>query len=150
MNGRLLLVEDDKMIQNVVFKFLNYMGFDVVTADNGIEALTEFQECGFDLILTDFKMPFMDGFTLAGHIKEKSPCTPVIMLTASDGEIIRQKMEKGFVDHVIFKPFKLKDLQRTVQGELASREREHGSIGSGYIFGASPKDRKSDSSFQRN
>jgi DNA-binding response OmpR family regulator len=39
MNGRILVAEDDKMIQNFVFKFLDYMGFDVVTADNGIEAL---------------------------------------------------------------------------------------------------------------
>ena len=67
-------------------------------------------------------MTFMDGFTLAGHIKEKSPCTPVIMLTASDGEIIRQKMEKGFVDHVIFKPFKLKDLQITIDAALIYEE----------------------------
>jgi CheY-like chemotaxis protein len=50
------------------------------------------------LVLTDFKMPFMDGFALAGHIKENSPFTPIIMLTATDGGIIGQKMEKGFVD----------------------------------------------------
>jgi CheY-like chemotaxis protein len=118
MNARLLLAEDDKMIQNVVFKFLHYMGFDVATADNGIEALSVFQECGFDLVLTDFKMPFMDGFTLASHIKENSPCTPVIMLTATDGGIIGQKMEKGFVDYVVFKPFKLKDLQITIDAAL--------------------------------
>jgi CheY-like chemotaxis protein len=118
MNGRVLLAEDDKMIQNVVFKFLHYMGFDVATADNGIEALSVFQECGFDLVLTDFKMPSMDGFTLAGHIKENSPCTPVIMLKATDGGIIGQKMEKGFVDYVVFKPFKLKDLQITIDAAL--------------------------------
>jgi two-component system response regulator VanR len=122
MYGQVLVAEDDKMIQNVVFKFLKHMGFDVVTADNGIEALSVFQEDDFVLVLTDFKMPFMDGFTLAGHIKENSPCTPVIMLTAIDGEIIGQKMEKGYVDHVIFKPFKLKDLQITIDAALNFEE----------------------------
>ena len=122
MNGRVLLAEDDKMIQNVVFKFLHYMGFDVATADNGIEALSVFQECGFDLVLTDFKMPFMEGFALAGLVKENSPFSPIFMLTATDGGIIGQKMEKGFVEYLIFKPFKLKNLQITIDAALIYEE----------------------------
>jgi CheY-like chemotaxis protein len=76
-------------------------------------------------------MPAMDGLSLASHIKERSPSTPVILLTGSDGETVRKKMERAPVDSVIFKPFRLEDLQRTVQGALTSREPEHGGVGLG-------------------
>ena len=64
-------------------------------------------------------------------IKERSPSTPVILLTGCDRETVWKKVESAPVASVIFKPFRLKDLQRTVQGALASREREHGSVGVG-------------------
>jgi CheY-like chemotaxis protein len=130
ISRRILVAEDNKTIQDLIFRFLKYIGFEVATADNGVEALALFQKSCFDLVLTDFQMPVMDGFSLAGHIKQRSPSTPVILLTGSDRETVRQKMEKGPVDSVIFKPFKLEDLQKTVQGALASREREHGRVGS--------------------
>jgi two-component system response regulator YesN len=65
-------------------------------------------------------MPAMDGLSLAGHIKGRSPGTPVILLTGSDREDVLRKVERGPVDSVIFKPFKMEDLQRAVQGALAN------------------------------
>jgi CheY-like chemotaxis protein len=100
------------------------MGFEVALAGNGIEALSVFLDSSFDLVLTDLQMPIMDGLSLASHIKERSPSTPVILLTGSDRETVRKKVERGPFDSVIFKPFRLEDLQRTVQGALASREGE--------------------------
>jgi CheY-like chemotaxis protein len=117
----ILLAEDNKTIQKLVFRFLKYIGFEVATASNGFEALALFQEKYFDLVLTDYQMPVMDGLRLAGHIKGRSPGTPVIMMTGSDREIVRQKMDKEAVEFVIFKPFKLQDLQRTVSEAFASR-----------------------------
>jgi CheY-like chemotaxis protein len=142
ISSRILVADDDKTIQNVIYKFLKFIGFEVALAGNGLEALAVFIERSFDLVLTDFKMPVMDGLSLAGHIKERSPSTPVILLTGSDRETVRERMTRGLVDSVIFKPFRLADLQRTVQGALASREREHGSLGMRYRLGASPEDRK--------
>ncbi len=125
---RILVVEDNRSIQDLVSRFLMYIGFEVALADNGAEALAVFQKSCFDLVLTDFQMPVMDGFSLAGQIKGKSPGTPVIIMTGSNRESVRQKMNKGAVESVIFKPFKLEDLQRTVQGMVASRERKHESL----------------------
>jgi CheY-like chemotaxis protein len=99
------------------------MGFEVALAANGIEALAVFLESSFDLVLTDFQMPAMDGLSLASHIKERSPSTPVILLTGCDRETVWKKVERALVDSVIFKPFRLEDLQRTVQGALASKVR---------------------------
>ena len=128
---RILLAEDNKTIQKMVSRFLKYIGFEMAVASNGFEALAVFQENYFDLVLTDFQMPVMDGFGLAAHIKERSPDTPVIMMTGSDMGIVRQKMEKGAVESIIFKPFKLEDLQRTVSGALASRETKNKNVWSG-------------------
>lgn len=126
---RILLAEDNKNIQNIVSRFLEFLGFEVALAINGIEALAVFLASTFDLVLTDLEMPVMDGLSLAGHIKERSPSTPVILLTGSDRETVLKKVEKGPVDSVIFKPFILEDLQSTVQGALESREQEPGSVG---------------------
>ena len=125
ISKRILLADDNKAIQNAVSAFLGFMGFEVALAGNGIEALAAFLESSFDLVLTDLQMPAMDGLSLARHIKARSPSTPVILLTGSDRETVRKQVKRAPVDSVIFKPFRLKDLQRTVQGTLASREREH-------------------------
>jgi CheY-like chemotaxis protein len=117
---RILVADDDKAIRDVVTWFLEFMGFEVAIAANGIEALAVFLESSFDLVLTDLQMPDMDGLSLASHIKERSPSTPLILLTGSDRETVRKKAERSLVDSVIFKPFRLEDLQRTVQGALAS------------------------------
>jgi CheY-like chemotaxis protein len=107
------------------------VGFEVALADNGVESLAVFLDNSFDLVLTDLEMPAMDGLSLTHCIKEKSPSTPVILLTASDKETVRKKVERGPVNSVLFKPFRLEDLQRTVQGALESREGEQGSMGVG-------------------
>jgi len=131
ISKRILVAEDNEAIRDLVSELLEFLGFEVALAINGIEALAVFLESFFDLVLTDFEMPAMDGLSLAGHIKERSPSTPVILLTGADRETVLKKVERGPVDSVIFKPFSLEDLQRTVQGALASREGEHGSVGVG-------------------
>ena len=131
ISRRILVAEDNKSIQNVVSWILDFMGFEVALASNGVEALSLFLANPFDLVLTDLEMPIMDGWSLTNCIKERSPNTPVVLMTGGDRETVWKKVESGPVDSVIFKPFRLEDLQRTVQGALASRERGHGSVGVG-------------------
>ena len=131
ISKRILLADDNKAIRDLVSGFLKFIGYEVAIAINGIEALAVFLASSFDLVLTDLEMPAMDGLSLAGHIKERSPNTPVILLTGADRETVLKKLEKGPVDSVIFKPFMMEDLQRTVQKALASREREYVSGGGG-------------------
>lgn len=60
------------------------MGFEVALACNGLEALSLFIERRFDLVLTDLEMPIMGGWGLTRHIKERSPSTPVVLMTGTD------------------------------------------------------------------
>lgn len=131
ISRRILVADDNEAIRDLVSGILDCIGYEVALAINGIEALAFFLKSTFDLVLTDLEMPAMDGLSLARHIKERSPSTPVILLTGSDRETVLKKVERGPVDSVIFKPFTLEDLQTTVQGALTSRERKHGSVGAG-------------------
>lgn len=131
ISTRILVAEDNKSIQDVVSRFLDFMGFEVALAGNGVEALSLFLANPFDLVLTDLEMPVMDGWRLTHCIKERSPNTPVVLMTGGDRETVWKKVEGGPVDSVIFKPFRLEDLQRTVQGALAFREGGRGRVGVG-------------------
>jgi CheY-like chemotaxis protein len=128
---RILLVEDNQKVQDVISWVLYFFGFEVALAGNGVEALAVFNQNSFDLVLTDLQMPIMDGSILASHIKQRSPQTPVILMTGADRETAWEKAERAPVDSVIFKPFKVKDLQDTVQRVLELREAEQGSVGMG-------------------
>ena len=63
-------------------------------------------------------MPGMDGWTLARHIKKRSPATPVVLITGSEKETVLRKAKGNSIDSVLFKPFTLEDLQQTLQGAL--------------------------------
>jgi CheY-like chemotaxis protein len=113
--GRILVVDDERSIQEVLNSLLSVMGYEVVSAGSGHEGLHLFLENPIELVLTDMNMPGMDGSTLAAHIKKKSPITPVILITGSDKDIVDKKLKKSCIDSVLFKPFGLEDLQKTVQ-----------------------------------
>jgi CheY-like chemotaxis protein len=70
---RIMMADDNKAVQDIVSEFLEFLGYEVALAINGIEALAVFLASTFDLVLTDLEMPAMDGLSLAGHIKRKVP-----------------------------------------------------------------------------
>jgi CheY-like chemotaxis protein len=123
---RVLVAEDNKNVQAVLAAVLSSMGFDVSLAGDGIEAVTFFLESSFDLVLTDLQMPLMDGSVVAHFIKERSPNTPVILLTGSDRETVWNKMRRESIDSIISKPFKLDDFRKAIQGALGAKHGEQG------------------------
>ena len=130
-SGRVLVVDDNRSIRNILSTLLRLMGFEVTLAGNGIEALAVFIESSFDLVLTDLEMPIMDGWSLTHSIKERSPKTPVVLMTGGDRETVWKKVKSAPIDSVIFKPFKLNDFQSTVQRVIEPRYGEQGSLGAG-------------------
>ena len=148
ISKRILLADDNKAIRDTVSGFLEFIGYEVALAINGIEALAVFLENSFDLVLTDLEMPAMDGLSLAGHIKEKSPSTPVILLTGSDRETVLE-IGIGLFESVLLKPVMLEDLQSAIQTALASGEEKHRGIENGAMSRDFQKGWKSYDSFQR-
>lgn len=81
MSGSILLVDDEEGIRKVLGISLSDIGYQVVTAGTGEEALAIFKDCCPPIVMTDIKMPGMDGIELLRKIKEESPDTEVIMIT---------------------------------------------------------------------
>lgn len=113
-----LIVDDEKVVRDVLSDMLASMGYEVVTAGSGEEGLSLFLNNSFKLVLTDLDMPSMDGLTLACRIKENAPNTSVIIITGSEEEAVVEKLKKdGCVDSVVFKPFSYEELQNTIHGK---------------------------------
>ncbi len=79
--ARILIADDELMMRKILSALFRSTGHEVMAAVNGYEALRLFSENPFDLVTTDCNMPVMDGSILAKRIKQKSPNTPVIMIT---------------------------------------------------------------------
>ncbi|NMC74558.1 MAG: response regulator [Geobacteraceae bacterium] len=94
---RLLVVDDDPFVLEMLVIVLEEEGYAVETAGNGGEALETFQRHpGIDLVLTDMNMPGMDGLQLTREIRRRTAGVPVLLLTASDdGESVRRAAGSG-------------------------------------------------------
>lgn len=114
MGSKILLVEDNKINQLVVAKMLRKLNVEVVTADNGFEAMDAFEDSYFDLVLMDIQMPGMDGYRATAEIRKSTDPrkrdVPIIALTASAFLTEKEKAKLfGMNDHV-GKPFGPEDL----------------------------------------
>jgi CheY-like chemotaxis protein len=113
--GQLLVVDDEKAIQRVLAEALSFIGYDVTLAGNGLEATTLFLTGSYDLVMTDFQMPLMNGWQLSRVVKEQSPSTPVIVITGFCDDEQRKKLTTTSVDAIILKPFKLEEIENAVE-----------------------------------
>lgn len=119
-NKRILVVDDDKAIRDILSDVLSFMGFSVVVARSGNEGFDLFLKDRFDLVLTDLRMPGMDGWDLAFHVKDRAPNTPVVLITGQQKEEVMESDKGDRVDFVLFKPFELKEMQKTVHRMLGA------------------------------
>lgn len=117
---RIMVVDDDEGIRHVLSMALSGMGFEVVAASRGSEALNLFLKSSFALVLTDLEMPGMDGWDLASRIKDRFPNIPVVLMTGRAKEDVIEGMKGNYVDSVIFKPFRLENILKTVQKMLGT------------------------------
>ena len=120
MSQNILLVEDDKFIQDAVCKLFRPMGFEVTIACSGAEAISLFVDIPFSIVVTDFAISHMNSLILATHIKKISPATPVILLVGGESvdDVNRLENGKGLFYSIIFKPFKMNELKSVIDGAL--------------------------------
>ena len=89
---KILVVDDNELVRIGLTQMLSRLGYEVVATDNGEKGLDLFLKNRFDLVITDFEMPGMNGIDLAGHIKQRSPITPVILMTGMEKEATLVRM----------------------------------------------------------
>lgn len=116
-NSKIMVVDDDANICELLRLYLEKEGFDPVIAPNGMKALELFDSEKPDLILLDVMMPQLDGWQVCREIRKKSQC-PIIMLTAK-GEVFDKVLglELGADDYVV-KPFEAKEVIARVKAVL--------------------------------
>ena len=108
----ILAVDDDATILSVISRFLDRLpiGLAVLTAENGAEAIDVLKSAKVDLVLTDLKMPVMDGFALLAYISDKHPDIKTIAMTGLQSEDIYERLSFLGIRHYMEKPFSLKEL----------------------------------------
>jgi CheY-like chemotaxis protein len=112
---QVLVVDDNESVRDVLSRMLSFLGYDVTPAGNGVEGGTIFLMGSYDLVVTDLHMPLMNGWELSRLVKERSPKTPVIVVTGLPEDNHGEKLDQACVDAVIPKPFRVKEFERTVQ-----------------------------------
>lgn len=128
---KILIVEDDIDIQELLRNFLQEVGYEISIANDGMEAISLFSTIHFDLILLDIMLPKIDGFTVCELIRKQSQI-PVIMLTALSSEDEQIRGLDLQVDDYITKPFSMPILVRKIGAVLRRSsmipEQEHQTI----------------------
>lgn len=120
---KILLVDDNPANLDLAVRLLTKRGYEVVTAENGQEAVDRFLENVFDVILMDLEMPVMSGIEAARQIRAKEkaaaidtpPYTPIIAMTAHDEETERTSCLVVGMDGFITKPIDIKSIHQTIQ-----------------------------------
>ncbi|NIP43129.1 MAG: sigma-54-dependent Fis family transcriptional regulator, partial [candidate division Zixibacteria bacterium] len=121
MSDMILVVDDDKLVNEFINETLTRAGYSVHSALSGPEALKLMEETDYDLILTDVRMPEMDGITLLMKIKAVSPDSVVVVITAYGTiENAVDAMRKGAYDYIL-KPFSPDEIEIVVRRGLEHR-----------------------------
>ena len=123
MRNRLLLVDDEVKILDMIDNYLKREGFETARASNGNEALELFRSQSFDLIVLDLMLPELDGLEVCKEIRRFSE-VPIIMLTAKNDEIDKLLGLELGADDYIGKPFSLRELTARIKAVLR-RSKNH-------------------------
>ncbi len=114
---KILVVEDEKSISDIIKFNLEKEGFDVYTAYDGEEALEKRISCNPDLVLLDVMLPKVDGFTVCKKIRERST-VPIIILTAKEEEVDKVLGLELGADDYMTKPFGMRELLARIKANI--------------------------------
>jgi len=130
MSKRLLVVDDEPNLLRAVAACLKSEGYEVNTARSGREALMQLAGAVPDLLVSDIRMPGMDGYQLARQLRgsPRTALVPIVFLTAKDETVDRIEGFRAGVDAYLTKPFEPEELIAVVDGILSRVERTHSQI----------------------
>ncbi|MDT8440283.1 MAG: sigma-54 dependent transcriptional regulator [Desulfuromonadales bacterium] len=119
---RILVVDDEQSMRDFLSIMLHREGYQVEVANDGAQAVQHLRQHSFDLVISDMKMPRMNGLELLTHIKERTPETVVLMMTAfSTTEEAVEAMKQGAYDYIT-KPFRNEEIRLIVKNALERRD----------------------------
>ena len=116
MSKNILVVDDEPGSLKFISYFLRNEGYEVTEARDGAEAIEIIENCRFDLVLSDVRMPRLDGVALAVHISSQVPTIPVILMTGVPFDL---PAKLGYNVPCLSKPVSLDDLRYNIQRALS-------------------------------
>ncbi len=125
MDKKILIIEDEAAIRDILSVPLESEGYKVTQAADGLEGMNAFREQQFDLVLLDIMMPRIDGYTVCEMIRRESD-VPIILLTALDSEEAQIKGFDKLADDYITKPFSIRLVLKRVEALLRRTAAETG------------------------
>ncbi len=120
---KVLIIDDEPAVRDIVTRFLAFRGYPVVVADSGPEGITLFKESKFDLVMTDLGMPGMSGWEVAKEVKRLKPQTLVVLMTGWATDLDPRKAKESGVDRVVHKPFNVDEVLELLSEAAAVREK---------------------------
>jgi DNA-binding NtrC family response regulator len=119
----ILVVDDELLIRDLLYDFFTGQGWSIAVAEDGEKALEMTRSRDFDLVLTDIKMPEMDGLALSAHLKQSHPDMPVVLMTGYPSVETAVTALRTKVDDYIIKPFNINQLYKLIESKVRSRDR---------------------------
>jgi two-component system, cell cycle response regulator CpdR len=120
MMARILITEDEDALRSFVARALRLDGHETVEAGDGADGLARLKDQSFDLLLSDIRMPVMDGIELTHHASAAFPQLKILLMTGYAEQRERADDLSGKVVDVISKPFTLPDIRKAVAQALAA------------------------------
>jgi CheY-like chemotaxis protein len=114
---KILVVDDDKTTRKLLGLYLKAKGYEIVTAENGLDALEKLGTESINLVVSDMNMPYMDGIELTKNIRadENLKNLPVIMVTTEADEEEKKKAHEAGVDDYLVKPANAEQISESVK-----------------------------------
>lgn len=114
MSRNILIVDDEENIREIIGEFLETLGYNVFEASNGEEAIVACSRAKFDLVITDIRMPKMNGLKLLKSLKTVMPDLPVILMTGYQPSKNQETNLSVKADGYLLKPFSLNSLRQAI------------------------------------
>jgi CheY-like chemotaxis protein len=115
---KVLVIDDQPMITDLLVSVLERMDYQSEVASSGRAGLEMFKKDRFDLVITDLGMPDVSGWDVSKAVKERNPKVPVVVITGWGVDPDQTRMKESRVDLIIYKPFQLDELEKTISGLL--------------------------------
>jgi signal transduction histidine kinase/ActR/RegA family two-component response regulator len=119
--ARILVIEDDASVQDILRRMLKAKGHQVVVASDGEEGIRQFRADPFDLVLTDRGMPKLSGWEVGKILKSIDPGAPIAMITGWGVELQEEKTKESGIDLIVSKPFNFEQIAQVVSQAMERR-----------------------------
>jgi signal transduction histidine kinase/ActR/RegA family two-component response regulator len=121
--ARILVIDDEDAVRDILSRMLKAKGHQVVVASDGEEGIERFKNETFDLVFTDLGMPKISGWEVGKTIKGMNPKVPIVMITGWGMELNREKMNESGIDLIVSKPFQFDQVIELVSEAMDLKER---------------------------